>query len=49
MDKRLKPIFKKSEQYDFIIDNSKAVSVLHFQPKTRIKDGLSRTIEKFLE
>tara|TARA_B100001146_G_scaffold223673_1_gene238951 strand:- start:209 stop:1108 length:900 start_codon:yes stop_codon:yes gene_type:complete len=49
MDKRLKPVFKKSEQYDFITDISKAVSVLHFQPKTRIKDGLSRTIEKFLE
>ena len=49
MNKKIKPIFKESEQYDFITDISKAATVLHFQPKTRIKDGLSNTIERFLE
>ena len=49
MNKKIKPIFKESQQYDFITDISRAATVLHFQPKTRIKDGLSNTIERFLE
>ena len=49
MNKKIKPIFKESQQYDFITDISRADTVLHFQPKTRIKDGLSNTIERFLE
>ena len=49
MNKKIKPIFKESEQYDFITDISKAATVLHFQPKTRIKDGINKTIERFLE
>ena len=49
MNKKIKPVFKESQQYDFITDISRAASVLHFQPKTRIKDGLSSTIERFLE
>lgn len=49
MNKKIKPIFKESEQYDFITDISKASTVLHFQPKTSIKDGLINTIERFLE
>ena len=48
MNKKIKPIFKESQQYDFIADISRAASVLHFQPKTRIKDGISKTVEKFL-
>ena len=47
MNKKIKPIFKESQQYDFITDISRAAAVLHFQPKTRIKDGLSNTIERF--
>ena len=49
MNKKIKPIFKESQQYDFITDISKADTILHFQPKTRINDGLSKTIERFLE
>ena len=49
MNKKIKPIFKELEQYDFITDISKANRVLHFQPKTGIKDGLINTIEGFLE
>ena len=49
MNKKIKPIFKESEQYDFITDISKTATVLHFQPKTRIKDGINNTIERFLE
>ena len=49
MNKKIKPIFKESEQYDFVTDISKATKFLQFQPKTRIKDGLSNTIERFLE
>ena len=49
MNKKVKPIFKESEQYDFITDISKAATVLDFQPKTGITDGLSNTIERFLE
>ena len=49
MNKKIKPIFKESQQYDFITDISRAAAVLHFQPKTRIKGGLSNTIERFLE
>ena len=49
MNKKIEPIFKESQQYDFISDISKAAKVLHFQPKTSIKDGLTKTIERFLE
>jgi len=49
MNKKIKPIFKESQQYDFITDISRAATVLHFQPKTRIKDGINNTIERFLE
>jgi len=49
MNKKIKPIFKESQQYDFITDISRAATVLHFQPKTRIKDGINKTIERFLE
>ena len=49
MNKKIKPIFKESQQYDFITDISRAAAVLHFQPKTRIKDGINNTIERFLE
>ena len=49
MNKKIKPIFKESQQYDFITDISRASTVLHFQPKTRIKDGINNTIERFLE
>ena len=49
MNKKIKPVFKESQQYDFITDISRAASVLHFQPKTRIKDGLNNIIERFLE
>ena len=33
MNKKIKPVFKESQQYDFITDISRAASVLHFQPK----------------
>jgi len=49
MNKKIKPIYKESQQYDFITDISRASAVLHFQPKTRIKDGINNTIERFLE
>ena len=48
MGKKIKPIFKDQEQYDFITDISRAADILHFQPKTRIKDGINKTVENFL-
>ena len=49
MNKKIQPTFKESQQHDFVSDISLADTILHFQPKTRIDDGLSNTIKKFLE
>ena len=50
MGKKIKPVFKEtnSKQFDFISDVSRANTVLDFQPKTKIKNGLRKTIERFL-
>lgn len=48
MGKRIKPIFKSQEQYDFITDISRAANIFHFQPKTKIQDGINKTVENFL-
>jgi UDP-glucose 4-epimerase len=47
MGKRIEPIFKNQEQYDLITDISKAADILHFQPKTKIEDGINKTVENF--
>lgn len=49
MNNEIKPIFKESEQYDFISDISLASSELQFKPNTRINEGLEKTIKKFME
>ena len=36
------------EIFDFISDISRANTVLDFRPKTKIKNGLRKTIERFL-
>ena len=50
MGKKIKPVFKEtnSKQFDFISDVSRANTVLDFRPKTKIKNGLRKTIERFL-
>jgi len=47
MNKNVKPIFVKQEQYDFIVDISKVKKILKFTPRTKIEDGIYKTIEKF--
>lgn len=51
LDKKIEPVFKKqkSKAYDFISDISKSREHLEFKPKLGFKEGLTKTIEKFLK
>ena len=40
MNKKTQPIFKESQQHDFVSDIALADTILHFQPKTGIDDGV---------
>tara|TARA_B110000014_G_scaffold55285_1_gene37345 strand:- start:15276 stop:16262 length:987 start_codon:yes stop_codon:yes gene_type:complete len=49
MNTKVNPIFKESQQHDFICDISLANSKLHFKPNIRIDEGLKKTIEGFIQ
>lgn len=51
LNKKIKPVFKQlsQKQFDFITDISKMKTELKFKPKTKIKDGINKTVERFFE